>query len=125
MGLPAAEKIIRRVRDNNKTIIIPKSFSSVKNLGDYIKKNPSSLKFAEQNIEISIEAELIKDSENCYHLAIFDKVLGSKFTDKDNFLDGTFGICPEIGEKMQLLVLMAKKHDVVSTLIFFKILEIH
>lgn len=66
---------------------------------------------------MSIEAELVKDSENCYHVAIFDKRLGSEFIDEDHFLDGTFGICPETGEKMQLLVLMAKKYDVVSTFI--------
>lgn len=91
----------------------------MKDLGDYIEKNPASLKFTENDVEISIEAEPITDSENCHHVSIFDKELCSEFIDEDNFLDGTFGICPDTGEKMQLLVLMAKKFDVVNLFIVF------
>lgn len=90
-------------------------------------KNPDTLKLKLKNLqEISVKADLIESKEKktkknpartLYHLAFHDEKLMNEFDEDDEFegfFDATFDFTADVGGTRQVLIVMAKRHYIVS-----------
>lgn len=101
--------------DNGK---IRGNFSSLEELGQYLKENPAALKVVTNDkSESCLECEYIRSSSKSSHLIFFSTELIGKFEEFDDlFGDNTYAICPNIPGVGQVLVLLGKKYNVVSNI---------
>lgn len=99
--------------------VVKKIYPTVKEFGEHLKKNPECLKFEIKDDEnktqvMTIQAELLQSSSKYFHLVFWDEELLKEFSSNDQFGDGTFSIRPDVEGIVQVFVVMAKKHLVVS-----------
>ena len=115
---PTAEKIVQLEQKKKKVIVnLPKDFNSIKELGEYLKKNPLKITISENNQLYSLDSYLVESSKQGHHIILYDKDLINQFdSETEFFLDGTFKVVPK-GLKgcKQLLTIMAKKFDKVHS----------
>lgn len=118
IGFSSARKLIQRVMNEVNDGKIKGTFSSLDELGQYLKENENALKIITgDQSESKLECHVIKSSSQSSHLVFHSPELTNKFEEYDDlFGDCTYAICPKIPGVGQVLVLLGKKHNVVSNM---------
>lgn len=120
---------IREKKANMVVLNFPNNnFKTLGEFGRYLDSNPESLKYHKKKLNpntedfyegSAIKVKVVKSSSKHEHVIFYDEELLKKFTDNENFIDGTFKSRPNVKGCAQLLTILGRCDGIVSTTFLF------
>lgn len=112
----AMKKMGQRARKARKLLNFPTvKLKTMTEFSDFLVANPESLTyFGSSEGKTAMQVKVVKSSKH-EHIIFYDEELLKKFTNNENFMDGTFHSRAAVKGCTQLLTIMGRKNNIVSS----------